>query len=487
MVKAAPKTEKTETVKTDLPHGRKAGPDGSLCGHCLWIDSGNTAIGNPPGLGCRIVRNVKNATQSCHQFSPKGAAEHPDSPKVKASRKKFGVLAQKMHAKQVGDCITTGSYYVDLITGGGISGGKLVVYFGPEHSGKTSLCFKSAAAALARRIPVYGWDAEESWDDAYIKAAGVDIKDPLFKTERFPNGDAFYDHMVGLLSAMKDRDSGPPQMLVIVDSAAAFVARMTMEDPSKSGMVSGPSAVHSRGLPKIKGLLGQKKVSLIATNHVGQKPGSAHGNPEYERGGDALKFYSDMRLRIAKRASNGQGDTKLLPPFFRGDDKGALVKEKSWTGSGIDKYGYAAVGVRKNKGFSGGQNGVVRICTRGPAEAGLDLAYDLFQCLVATGQAEWLGKNRVGLNLLRPVFKDGELKFVKVRGFYDVSMTWLDFKKIIFGSKPGPNIEEIWQSQMASGWAIARFLEVQNSDGEDNEEAEAEAEESDASDDQEEE
>lgn len=455
--------------KTDIPeapHGRKVLAD-HFCGQCSFIDTFFEKSGLPPGISCRLGRGVGTGTPACDQYKGRGAKIDRESAGMKKARKKLGFRRRKLRPKLVGDCLTTGSHYLDLVTGGGIPGGKLVVYFGPEHSGKTTLCFQTMAATLESGIPVDAWDAEESWDKGYMLANRVDPEHELFTMEAHDNGDDYYNYLVYLLNELEDQDEGgPPQMLIVCDSAAALIAKMTADDPEKENM-AGPAGVHSRGLRKIKRLLGRKNVSMIFTNHTGEKPGVSFGNPEYEKGGNALKFYSDIRVRVAKRSSNGQGNTQLPYPNFRSADKGGLVKERSWTGKGKDRYGYAHLSIRKNKGFSGGHQAFMRIntSTGGGPGVGLDIAYDIFQCLIMTGQAEWLGKQRISLHLHNPVFKDGEMKYPRIRGYYDVSMDWTTFCELIHnggkGKKKGPNLVELWRRQTVSGFALQRFFEAE--------------------------
>ena len=452
---------------SDMEHGRKSGPKETPCGQCRWIDTSNAKVGTPPGLGCRLVRGVTAYTQSCDQFKPRGAKlDREKNVNLVKARKKLKFRRRKIARKVVGDCITTGSYYLDLVTGGGIQGGKLVVYYGPEHSGKTTLCFKTMAATLAAGIPVDGWDAEESWDKDYMIANGVDPDHPLMTIEAHDNGDDYYNYLVYLLRELPDQDDGPPQMLIVCDSAAALLPKLTAGDPEKESM-AGPALTHSSGLRKIKGLLGRKRVAMIFTNHTGEKPGVSFGNPEYEKGGNALKFYSDLRVRVGKRGATGNGVTQLPSPAFRSIDKGGLTRERSWTGRGKDRFGYAHLSIKKNKGFSGGHQAFVRIntsCGGGPG-MGLDLAYDIFQCLVMTGQAKWLGKQRMSISLKRPRYKDGKMSHLKVRGFWDTAMDWVTFCELVHnhgkGKKKGPDLEDVWQLQQASGWALEQFYRIE--------------------------
>jgi RecA/RadA recombinase len=463
----AAKNETATTTKEVLPHGRKLGPKGALCGQCRWIDVGNEAIGNPATLGCRLVRSVLNSTPACYQFKAKGTLiSKKDDDKA---RKATGARVQKHARKLFGDCITLGSHYLDLKTGGGMPGGKLVVFFGPEHSGKSTLLFRSIAAAMEAGIPCHVWDAEESHDVDYMKANSCDPEHPLFSPIAFDSGDDFYNYLYLHMRSLPDRDSGPPQALFVADSAAALLPSRTAEDPTKD-QTAGPAIVHAIGLRKVKSMLGRKRCNLLFTNHVGQKPMS-FGNPEYEKGGDALKFFSDIRIRVARRASNGEPGSGSMVPFpnFKSGDKKGLHVEKSWTGVGNDRFGYAYLDIKKNKGFSGGHEAWARICTSesgGPGR-GMDLPYDLLRCFEATGQARWNQKQgRVQLRLRKPQMEaSGELSFLKIEGFYKTSMRWVDFKSLVMeggtGKTTGPNLLELWRLQMSSGWATSRFFEME--------------------------
>jgi len=461
------KATKTKTKKVaTFAHGRKAGPKGEVCGTCRWIDAPNEALDNPPGIGCRLGCGVNNRTQCCKEYE--GAGVTLDKKVLDSILKTTKGRRIQAASIAAASCVTSGLLTSDLVTGGGIAPGRVHVKAGKPHSGKTTEYAETLGDCLFRGIPTYHFDAEGAVDWDYTERAlrkrGVEMtwnadqqvwEHPSLYLVDFNSGDAFFKFMAKVLRALPDYTQGPPQVAFICDSAANLTPEMLDDDPNKNPMAA-QARMFSLGFQIMRSRLKRAGGILCFTNHIKEKPGVVFGSPEYMSGGTAIHHHADIIEWMRGRASG------MPHPAVK--KKGRRV-ERSWTGEAKDFFVYAAHAFKKNR-RRGSAVDITwgRICFKeaGGAGTGVDLAYDVFQFLCMTGQAEWDGRERISLYLHKPVVKNGEVKHPKLRGWYDKSMAWVDFRSMVYEELHTPgthklDLYNLCRMQMHTGWAFNRF------------------------------
>jgi len=206
--------------------------------------------------------------------------------------------------------LSFGSLILDLVTGGGLPGGKLGNAYGPEGGSKSTCAGHLIANATRKEIPVFFFDHETASDAKYFRALGIRMrlkdgtKNPYFHYYQPDTAEQTYRTMARLLRSLHDytprSDGGrpQPQALFVIDSIASMLPESIEEDDEKVRRAAAAS-VHSMYLPLVKSKLGRKNVSLFATNQTRLNPGQMFGNPEYEPGGQAWRFYPDLKFRLS--------------------------------------------------------------------------------------------------------------------------------------------------------------------------------------------
>ncbi len=217
-------------------------------------------------------------------------------------------------------CIPTGSLSLDIALGvGGIPRGRVSEIYGPEASGKTTLCLHLAAEAQKLGGTVAFVDMEHALDPAYAARVGVNVNDLLISQPDF--GEQALEIVQTLVR------SGALD-LVIVDSVAALVPRSEIEGDMGDATMGMQARLMSQALRKLSGAINQTRTAVVFTNQLRQKIGVMFGNPETTTGGMALKFYSSVRLDVRriqsiKRQTEIVGNrvrvrvvkNKVAPPF----------------------------------------------------------------------------------------------------------------------------------------------------------------------------
>jgi len=204
----------------------------------------------------------------------------------------------------VAGTLSFGSLVLDLITGGGAPPGKWTDVFGPESSGKSTIIYNMIVSAQKAGIPVLFYDHEAGSDPIYMRNLGVDFQN----TDGFyyfqpDNGSDTYRHINRIIRDLpefeqKEGESRPlPSMLILLDSLDAMVSGDLVDNPDNNQR-GRQAAMHGEGMRMIKGALGKKNVSVVSTNQLKMAPGVMFGNPEYEPGGQAVKFYPDLKIRV---------------------------------------------------------------------------------------------------------------------------------------------------------------------------------------------
>lgn len=218
------------------------------------------------------------------------------------------------------ESIPTGSLSLDIALGvGGLPKGRIIEIYGPESSGKTTLCQHIIAEAQKRGGICAFIDMEHALDPSYAAKCGVDI-DNLYISQPDTGEQALEIADALIRSGTLD--------VVVVDSVAALVPRAEIEGEMGDSHMGLQARLMSQALRKLSGVVKQTNTTLIFTNQLRMKIGVMFGNPETTTGGNALKFYASVRLDIRRtQAIKAGGDVtgnrttvkvkknKVAPPF----------------------------------------------------------------------------------------------------------------------------------------------------------------------------
>ena len=195
-------------------------------------------------------------------------------------------LGEAQH--MVVESIPTGSLSLDIALGiGGIPRGRITEIFGPESSGKTTICQHIVAEAQSLGGLAAYIDMEHAMDPSYATRCGVNINDLLISQP--DTGEQALEIAETLVR------SGAID-IVVVDSVAALVPRAEIEGDMGDASMGMQARLMSQALRKLSGAINQTKTSVVFTNQLRQKIGVMFGNPETTPGGLALKFYASVRL-----------------------------------------------------------------------------------------------------------------------------------------------------------------------------------------------
>lgn len=213
----------------------------------------------------------------------------------------------------------TGALSLDLALGGGIPRGRVIEIYGPESSGKTTLSLHSIAEVQKAGGTAAFIDAEHALDPAYAKRIGVDTANLLLSQP--DNGEQALE-IVETLVRSNAVD------LIVIDSVAALVPRAEIEGDMGDSLPGLQARLMSQALRKLTGVISRSKASVIFINQIRMKIGVMFGNPETTTGGNALKFYSSVRMDIRRIGQIKQGEevignrtrvkvvkNKIAPPF----------------------------------------------------------------------------------------------------------------------------------------------------------------------------
>lgn len=201
------------------------------------------------------------------------------------------------------DAISTGSMSLDLALGvGGIPRGRVTEIYGPEASGKTTLCQHIVASAQKAGGVAAFIDMEHALDPPYAEKCGVDIGE-LYISQPSTGEQALEiaEHLIR---------SGDVAV-VIIDSVAALVPRKELEGDMGDAPMAMQARLMSQALRKLAGVVKKSNTALVFTNQLREKIGVVFGNPETTSGGNALKYYASVRLDL-RRVEALKAGTELI-------------------------------------------------------------------------------------------------------------------------------------------------------------------------------
>src|SRR5499426_578055 len=191
--------------------------------------------------------------------------------------------------------LPTGSLGLDLALGiGGIPRGRVVEIYGPESSGKTTLALQLVAEGQKRGGIAAFIDAEHALDVGYARKLGVKVEDLLISQP---------DHGEQALEIADVLLRSGAVDLVVIDSVAALVPRAEIEGEMGDQHMGLQARLMSQALRKITGTVSKSNTTVIFINQIRMKIGVMFGNPETTTGGNALKFYSSVRLDVRRIAA----------------------------------------------------------------------------------------------------------------------------------------------------------------------------------------
>ncbi|MCA9451301.1 MAG: recombinase RecA, partial [Nitrospira sp.] len=195
--------------------------------------------------------------------------------------------------------ISTGSLGLDMALGiGGLPRGRIIEVFGPESSGKTTLCLHAIAEAQKAGGAAAFIDAEHALDISYAKKLGVQTDDLLV---------AQPDTGEQALEIAETLVRSGALDIIVVDSVAALVPRAEIEGEMGDSHMGLQARLMSQALRKLTGAISKSQASVVFINQIRMKIGVMFGNPETTTGGNALKFYSSVRLDIRRIESIKEG------------------------------------------------------------------------------------------------------------------------------------------------------------------------------------
>lgn len=219
------------------------------------------------------------------------------------------------------EVIPTGCLPLDIALGvGGLPRGRITEIFGPEASGKTTICLHLIAEAQKLGGTAAFIDAEHALEPVRAQAVGVDLDNLLISQP--DNGEQALE-IVDTLVRSNAVD------VIVIDSVAALVPRAEIEGEMGDSMMGLQARLMSQALRKLTGAISKSKTVVIFTNQMRQKIGVMFGNPETTTGGLALKFYASVRIDVRKianiKTSSGESigsqhrarivKNKIAPPF----------------------------------------------------------------------------------------------------------------------------------------------------------------------------
>ncbi|PWU23689.1 recombinase RecA [Candidatus Cerribacteria bacterium 'Amazon FNV 2010 28 9'] len=224
-------------------------------------------------------------------------------------------LGESMAQQQNIPVVSTGSIALDVALGvGGFPRGRIVEIYGPEASGKTTVCLHAIAEVQKTGGTAAFIDAEHALDPMRAKAIGVDLDNLLISQP--DTGEQALE-----ITEMLIRSGGID--IIVVDSVAALVPKAEIEGEMGDAVMGAQARLMSQAMRKLTAAINKSKTLLIFTNQLRMKIGVMFGNPETTTGGQALKFYASIRIDMRKIGNITESET-----IIGGRHRAKVVKNK---------------------------------------------------------------------------------------------------------------------------------------------------------------
>jgi len=218
------------------------------------------------------------------------------------------------------EAIPTGCYSLDAAIGvGGVPRGRIIEVYGPESSGKTTICLHIIAEAQKLGGLAAFIDTEHALDVNYAQRLGLDLNNLLLSQPEF--GEQALE-IVETLVRSNAID------VIVVDSVAALTPRVEIEGDMGDAQMGSQARLMSQAMRKLNAAIGKTKTTVLFTNQLRSKIGVIYGNPETTTGGNALKFYASVRIDVRRKEVIKDGQdiignrvrckivkNKVAPPF----------------------------------------------------------------------------------------------------------------------------------------------------------------------------
>lgn len=232
---------------------------------------------------------------------------------IGAVEKNTGIRRVALRPRDQTDYLSTGCLSLDLISGGGYFGGRVIQYYGKSHTGKSSLMYTTAGALHRAGVYTMFFDHEGTTSDQYAARLGFDKTNSSYY--RPNNGEETFETIERVLEGLEEQDSGPPQVAFIIDSIATMPASKEQgEDKSKQQALR--ASMHSKYMGLLKTQFSRKNVAVVAVNQIRSSAGALYTAKEVIPGGNGWEFNTDNLFKVSRPDQQVQVGADIFQPML---------------------------------------------------------------------------------------------------------------------------------------------------------------------------